>query len=400
MPEPFKNRFNRDLIEKLASILHKNSMIINQKLTNETNHEFDTKGFIAQASGGIESLELKARSNQICEALHVYLPNNFVLAADIIESSLAPPSIDETIFHDFKDLSLAGWVLSPICDYIAEKGLEEQAVYYERALALLHACTQRFTAEFAVRPFLQIHPQRTLAIMQAWTADKNQHVRRLVSEGTRPYLPWGIRLKEFVRNPAPVIALLEKLKNDDAEYVRRSVANNLNDIAKDHPDLVAELAEKWLKQSRSFTDTVQQKNTFRMVKHACRTLIKNGHPQVLALFGFPPAQLGRCELSLQSDKIDRGTQLTFSLHIEGSVQALEAQSLLIDYVIHHQKANGRLSPKVFKWKTATVESQQQLVINKHHSFKPVTTRKYYKGEHKIEVLVNGKVFASQRFDLV
>lgn len=400
MPEPFKNRFNQDLIEKLANILQENCSQTKQSRHNQQCVQFDAKGFIACANHNLESLELKARSNQICQALHTFLPDDFIVSAKIIESSLAPPSIDETIFHDFQQMHLAGWVLSPICDYIAQKGLENEALHFERALHLLHACTQRFTAEFAVRPFLQTEPEKALNIMHTWVTDPNQHVRRLVSEGTRPFLPWGIRLKQFANDPSPVIALLEKLKNDQSEYVRRSVANNLNDIAKVHPNTVANIAERWLKQSESCTDKAAQKNTFRMVKHACRTLIKNGHPQVLAFFGYPPAQLRECHLTIESDKVEQGRELNFTLQVVASKNVNEQQSLLIDYVVYHQKANGALSPKVFKWKTAVLNTEQKMVVKKCHSFKKVTTRKYYSGEHKLEVLINGKVLASKRFELV
>lgn len=400
MPEPFKNKFNQDLIEKLATILQENCSRTKQSQSNRQGVFFDAKGFIECASHDLESLELKARSNQICQALHTFLPHDFIISAEIIASSLATPSTDETIFHDFQQMNLAGWVLSPICDYIAHKGLADGAMHFERALDLLHACTQRFTAEFAVRPFLQTEPEKALNIMQTWVTDPNQHVRRLVSEGTRPFLPWGIRLHQFANDPSPVIALLEKLKNDPSEYVRRSVANNLNDIAKVHPNTVANIAKRWLGQSENCSDKTQQKNTFRMVKHACRTLIKNGHPQVLALFGYPPAQLGECHLTIENDQVKQGRELSFTLQVVASKGVNEQQSLLIDYVIHHQKANGTLSPKVFKWKTAILNVEQKIVVKKSHSFKEVTTRKYYSGEHKLEVLINGTVLASKRFELV
>ncbi|MDT0596036.1 DNA alkylation repair protein [Glaciecola petra] len=400
MAELFKHKFNLALIKKLASCLHDSCQ--KQSLTDKDT--FNSEGFVKQASHDLEDLELKARSVQICEALHAYLPTDFVISASIIQMSLANPSQDDTIFHDFQPTGLAGWVLHPVCDYIAQKGMENEAEHMSLAMNLLKACTKRFTAEFAVRPFLDAYPENCLRIFREWALDTDLHVRRLVSEGTRPYLPWGIRLKAFAKDPKPVIDLLEILKYDESEYVRRSVANSLNDIAKDHPDYVAEIAEQWLTEISKNDAKLDHKNRHRMVKHACRTLLKNGHPKVLALFGYPPAQLQTCELSLNSNTVKLASEteniLNFRLLINSGSKATAQQALLIDYIVHHQKANGTLSAKVFKWKTATIEAQQTLAFEKNHSFKAITTRKYYPGEHKLEVLINGKIWASKNFTLL
>jgi 3-methyladenine DNA glycosylase AlkC len=381
MPEAFKNNFNADVINNIAHYL------------SEASHKhklaFDDESFVKQASNELDTLELKARSNQIAAALDQHMPADFGEAVILIESALAPPSKDETIQFTTDDKGLAGWMMMPITDYIAEASLRDNAKYFTQGLGLLHACTQRFSAEFSIRPFLRDHTEETLKVMTTWAKDKNVHVRRLVSEGSRPFLPWGIRLHAFAKDPTPILPLLTQLKDDSSEYVRRSVANNLNDIAKNHPDKVVQIVSGWWDESN-------QERT-KLIKHACRTLLKDGHPQALALFGYPPAKLAIIKFSLSNKVVEMGAEqeISFSIHNKQK----HAQNLLIDYAMHHQKANGKMSPKVFKWTSFTLEAGAQITITKKHSFKAVTTRKYYVGEHKVEVLVNGKAFAADDFKL-
>jgi len=228
-----------------------------------------------------------------------------------------------------------------------------------------------------------------LAEMKKWSMDESLHVRRLASEGSRPRLPWGMRLPLYIEDPRPVIELLEILKDDETEYVRRSVANNLNDIAKDHPDLVADIAEKWLKKP--------DKNRKRMVKHACRTLIKNGHEKTLQVLGYGKAHIEEAGIAISNKDVLFGTALEFQLSLSSKVS--HDQDLMIDYAIHHQKANGSTTPKVFKWKITSLKSGKTLKLSKKHAFKPITTRVYYPGLHKLEVLVNGASVGIVDFEL-
>ena len=278
-----KNVYNLDLIELTAKLLA-------TQLTS-----FDTAGFIKLAADDIENRELKDRANQICLGFKAFLPNDYHAAVELLLSVLAPVEEDQ----DISDLSasekgLAGWIIMPMTQYVGEMG-QDDLVFSMEALRQL---TKRFTSEFGIRYFLIEQPETSLAILQQWTQDPCRHVRRLVSEGTRPLLPWAMQIPNFKAQPAPVIALLEQLKDDSSEYVRRSVANNLNDIAKDHPDLVADIADQWLQQA--------DKNRQKLIKHACRTLIKQGHSKTLASFGYLPASHLDVKLSLDFTQVEFG----------------------------------------------------------------------------------------------
>jgi len=225
MPEPFKTFFNEHLIHDMGAELVK------------AWPGFDHEEFVASATNNLDKLELKARSAQITDALATCLPDDFEQAAEIMRASLAPPDADALAGN-----GITGWAIMPMTHYVGLHGLG----HFDISMTLFREMTKRFSAEFDIRHFLLEEPDRTLRVLRRWTCDSDHHVRRLVSEGTRPRLPWAMRLPAFIEDPAPVLPLLEALRDDKEEYVRRSVANNLNDIAKDHPDLVARLAEQWL----------------------------------------------------------------------------------------------------------------------------------------------------------
>ncbi|MFT6270522.1 MAG: 3-methyladenine DNA glycosylase AlkC [Alphaproteobacteria bacterium] len=386
MPEAFKHRFNVVVITQMAGHITSASQHFDP---NDVKNYFDSEGFIKTANLQLESLELKARSNQIKDALLKYMPRDFIASARILTLALAPACNNEDMQFDAHDQGLCGWMMMPITDYVAESSLKHGSLYLHDAFALMHACTQRFSAEFSIRPFLRDHTNTTLQVLTKWAQDDNLHVRRLVSEGCRPYLPWGLRLHVFANEPSLILPLLEALKDDPSEYVRRSVANNLNDIAKDHPDTVAGIAAKWWDE--------KNKQRTKLIKHACRTLLKNGHPNVLALFGFAPAKQLDIVLTLQHKRVKMGEVQEFALSLIN--KSGMPQTLLIDYAMFHQKANGKMTPKVFKWTSIVIPANAQQTITKRHSFKAVTTRRYYQGQHKIEISVNGKVFAKEGFEL-
>lgn len=200
-----------------------------------------------------------------------------------------------------------------------------------------------------------------------WTQSKNAHVRRLASEGCRPLLPWGLRLHQFAKDPAPVLPILEALKDDPTEYVRRSVANNINDIAKNQPELVAQIAVKWLKGAN--------KNRERLVRHACRTLIKKGHKPTLEALGYGDINASFSAFQLRTSDIKLGESLDLSFQIESNGD--KPQPIILDYAIHFKMANGSLSPKVFKLKTGTLGAGEKMVIEKSHKIKQITTRTFY-----------------------
>jgi 3-methyladenine DNA glycosylase AlkC len=374
MPEPFKNMFNRTIIVGMGEHF------------SRAWPEFDLAAFVKMASQNLDTLELKERSAQITGAMAAYLPGNFAHAAEIMLASLGPDSGAGIGSAELGSQGIAGWPIMPMSHYVGLYGLQS----FELSMALFREMTKRFSSEFGIRFFLLEEPEQTLSVLETWTRDPSHHVRRLVSEGTRPRLPWAMRLPAFIEDPSPVLSLLEVLKDDADEYVRRSVANNLNDIAKDHPDLVAQIAERWLKGAG--------KERARLVRHACRTLIKQGHQGTLRALGYGPPRIDLKRLELLNSRVLFGGELEFKLCLVSTSD--RPQPMIIDYAIHHRKANGATTPKVFKWKNTTLGPLTTLSAQRKHAFRKITTRVYYPGTHILEILVNGISLGSRDFELV
>jgi 3-methyladenine DNA glycosylase AlkC len=370
MPEPLKDLlFSRETIAAIGAHLAARA-------------PFDRAGFEAAAGEGLEALELKARAAQITRALEAHLPGDFGAACDAMLAALHPET-DGIDSAPSDERGLRGWAVMPLADYVAARGLGD----FDRSMWVLAEMTKRFSAEFAVRPFIAADPDRALRYLTAWAADPNPHVRRLASEGSRPRLPWGMRLRAFVADPAPLLPVLARLRDDPSETVRRSVANSLNDIAKDHPDLVAALAREWLRDAPP--------ERARLVRHACRTLVKRGHAATLAALGFEAASV-RAELAVATPVVRHGEALEFALELRADGGA---QRLVVDYAIHHRKANGETAPKVFKWRVVELAPGAELRLERRHRIRPITTRRYYDGPHRVEALVNGRAVASAGFEL-
>lgn len=341
---------------------------------------FPETKFFQIASDGLDSLELKQRVQQVIVALTDCLPSEYESAVDILLK--AGRKWDSGKPGD----PLNGFAAWPLIDFIGDNGLQQP----ELSLDALRQLTALFSAEFAIRPYLMQHSKQTLATLDDWTNDDDPHVRRLVSEGTRPRLPWGKQLPKFVADPRPVMKLLEKLKDDNSEYVRRSVANNLNDISKDHPDLVIKTCQRWQRKASAERNWI--------IRHATRTLVKAGHPGIWKLLGYadpPEVRIGN--FRLHSRKVQMGDDLNFELTLRS--ESDQSQRLVVDYTIHHVKANGRTSPKVFKLKMLTLQSDAKHDLSKRHPFRLITTRRYYAGQHCVEIIINGQTFGKRKFEL-
>ena len=374
MAEPFKNLFSRALINAMAEHFAK--------------HEpsFDARGFAAMAAQDLEALEFKARSDQIAQALAAFLPSDFKKATALMLATLAPEDECDVNATRLDECGVTGWATLPMTYYVGHHGRD----HFDLSMQLLKELTKRGSSEFGIRFFLHDEPERTLTVLKTWAHDPNLHVRRLVSEGTRPRLPWAMRLPKFIDRPAPIVPLLEILKDDEKDYVRRSVANNLNDIAKDHPDLVARIAKHWLKGA--------SKERSRLIRHACRTLIKQGHPATLKVLGYGPPAVKLEKLKILTPRVPFGDALTFTLSITSTANHI--QPLILDYAIHHRKANGKTRPKVFKWKEIKFQPNASLTFKRRHPIKKITTRTYHEGRHRLEILVNGTSIGSGEFELV
>ncbi len=248
----------------------------------------------------------------------------------------------------------------------------------------------RATAEFSIRPFLERYPDATLERLKVWTEDPSAHVRRLVSEGTRPRLPWAPRLRQFQKDPSPVLELLESLKDDSELFVRRSVANNLNDIGKDHPSILVETARRWMK------DATDERRW--LVRHALRSAVKRAEPNALAVLGFGDDAnilVGNASITPACAVIGGSVAIAFDLTNEDS----QNRRVLVDCRVHFIKASGKTSPKVFKIKTINLAPQETVRMEKSISLAEMTTRKHYPGTHKVDVMLNGSTRTLGAFEL-
>ena len=371
--EPFKNNFSPELVRCFGSHLARNIRI------------FDREQFEQSILGELETLELKARAQLIADHIHNVLPEDHKQRHAIILAMLHP-EVDINGNQQSDDDGICGWGMMPLGLVVGQNGTG----FFEQSLQLLKEMTKRFSSEFDVRYFLIADQERSLDLMKSWVNDPNRHVRRLVSEGSRPRLPWAMQLPRLIKDPSPILPLLESLRDDNEEYVRRSVANNLNDIAKDHPDLVADIAQKWLMDANA--------NRERLVRHALRSLIKQGHPGALKALRLGPPKISFLGFELLSPKVTLGDILEFKLDICSSTKT--DQALVIDFTVHHMRANGKTTPKVFKWKNINLDGGSRFCSTKQHRIKSVTTRRYYAGRHRVDVKINGETICGQDFELL
>jgi 3-methyladenine DNA glycosylase AlkC len=270
--------------------------------------------------------------------------------------------------------------------FVAEYGLE----HFDVSMSFQYELTQRFTAEFSIRPYLEKYPEATLAQLHLWATDPSPHVRRLVSEGSRPRLPWASPLKRFQQDPRSVLALLELLKDDPELYVRRSVANNLNDIGKDHPELLFETARCWLHEA--------SEERRWLVHHALRSAVKRGEAGALDALGYDKTANAKIDdIHITPKRVQIGSAVTLAFALTNPTK--QAQNILVDLRIHFIKANGKASAKVFKLKAVTLAPRETIQMQKKISLAEMSTRKHYPGRHEVEVLLNGDAMRLGSFEL-
>ncbi|WP_434592866.1 DNA alkylation repair protein [Streptomyces sp. A5-4] len=334
---------------------------------------------LRSAGRSLGPLPLRERSDLLRDAMLEDLPGAYAdFAATMRAAALGVPSF-------------TGWLIWPVTSAVAHKGIAEGTdAAFDDALDLLAELTGRLTSEFALRPLLRHDSRRALERITPWARHQDHDVRRLASEGTRPFLPWATRVPTLLAEPRATLPILDALYRDDSEYVRRSVANHLNDLSRNHSDLVVETAGAWL--------AAPDETTPRLVRHALRSLIKQGHPGALALMGFvaDPA-LDIDGPTLAEDTVPYGGTLHFTASITNT--AAQPVRLAIDYVVHHLRANGQQSTKTFKLATKVLGVDETLDISRDHSFREITTRRYYPGEHAIELQINGARHGRAAFDL-
>lgn len=334
--------------------------------------EFNANAFLTMANQGLGDLSIMQRMARVSECLHAVLPLNYAASLKLLRA-LAP-----RLNSGFVSISLP--------HYVATYG--DHA--FDQSMDALKYFTTFGSAEFAIRYFLRSELERTLAVMHDWSLDENEHVRRLASEGCRPRLPWSFRLEQIQADPTLAAAILDNLKADTSLYVRKSVANHLNDITKDHPDWVLDLIEAW---------SLENKHTAWIAKHALRSLIKQGNQRALAIIGAS----GKPEVEISDVKVEPaviglGEKISLSFKVKSTVEG--SQRLVIDYAIDYVKANGSTSSKVFKLKALTLPGKSVEFIARGQHIKELTTRKHYAGRHAVHILVNGERLASTAFEIL
>jgi 3-methyladenine DNA glycosylase AlkC len=373
--EPFKNIFNAHFFDGLTKAL---KCVIN---------DFDERKFLAQIiDDEWESREIKQRVRHISATLKNFLPADYQNAIAIIlelinhvKKTQYWVSVEETQFG----LSLEYGILS---DFVEQYGLDD----YTTSVKAIEKITQFTSCEGAVRPFIIKYPVEMMNQMLLWSQHEHWAVRRLSSEGCRPRLPWHIALPKLKENPAPIIPILENLKNDTSEIVRKSAANNLNDIAKDNPETVIDLAKKWYGKS---------KNTDSMIKHGCRTLLKQGNPEALKLFGLNVLDnINIQDFQILTPKVNIGKSLEFSFKLLNNND--EKVKIRLEYGLYYQKANGTLSKKVCKISEKEYAKNSITQITRKQSFRVVTTRVLHLGLHQVSIIINGNEFEKYDFELI
>lgn len=343
---------------------------------------FDEAGFTQAVMKRLKPLELKQRIVLIAETLEYHLADDFFTAAQQIVSAL-PPELDPTKTDD----DFGDFIIAPLGEFVVRRGMAKEHVAI--SLRTLKEVTKRFSMEDALRAFINAHSERTLRELAKWSTDRNYHVRRLVSEGTRPRLPWSGRLSIHYSVPLP---LLDQLHADTTRYVTRSVANHLNDIAKHDPAIVLETLNRWRKQRNQEPEELDW-----MCRHALRALVKQGHTETMKFLGYcTDPQVKVSAIKIANSTITAGQSLEFSV----TLTALRDESLIVDYVIDFVKASGSLSPKVFKAKKLKLRQGESITIAKRHPLRAdATTYRLFPGTHRLIIQVNGISTSSTCFDI-
>ncbi len=347
MAELLKNALNPEALHKIAQAVQ------------AIYPPFQVDGFVnAIVDTTWDTLELKARWRKISTVFGEYLPQDYEEALAILEKGL--PSFPMAFF---------------VPDFVEIYGQEDK--YWDVSINALERITPYWSSEFAVRPFIIKDTERMMQKMYTWALHKNEHIRRLASEGCRPQLPWAIALTAFKKDPSPILPILEQLKTDPSAYVRKSVANNLNDISKTHPELVIKLAREWYGKNP---------HTNWILKHGCRTLLKKGNSDTLALFGYGNTTSASVRhFALEAASVCMGEDIGFSF----VVTAEEETSVRLEYAMVYARASGKTSRKIFQISAMPLKKNETKTYTKKHSFAELSTRKYYPGTHSITLIMNG-----------
>ena len=371
MAELFKNLYNKYFYLTLSQHLK-------GCLANSSAQRFNEQAFMGlMLCDNFEKLELKERMSHTNAVMHQFMPTDFSQAADVLIKlieSLSKADITEGSVE---------YMFLP--EYLETYGIE----HYQKSVEVMEQITKFTSGEFAVRPFLIKYPEKMLAQMILWSEHEHHLVRRLASEGSRPRLPWAIALQTYKKNPTDILPILHQLIDDPTEIVRRSVANNLNDIAKDNPQVVIDFVKEYIGKSEQFD---------RTLKHASRTLLKQACPDTLALFGYDSKGIELTDFEVITDNVNFGDYAEFCFTLKNT--STISKKIRLEYGVYFLKENGLLSKKVFKISERNLAANETHQVHRKQSFKAISTRVYYAGKHQVSIILNGKEFAPKDFVLI
>ncbi|CAI2767743.1 DNA alkylation repair protein [Flavobacterium collinsii] len=344
----------------------------------EVHPTFDKHKFIeAIYEGDFGQKEWKDRMKHTTVVLHQFMPQNFPEAISLLDKI-----IENLKKNSFTDSNLAFIFFA---DYIEMYGLDD----FKTSTKAFVSITQFISCEFAVRPFILKYKEEMTDEMTKWSLHENHHVRRLASEGSRSRLPWAMAIPYLKKDPASILPILENLKNDPSEYVRRSVANNLNDIVKDNPQIVLKIARNWKGYS---------KETDGIIKHGCRTLLKQGHPEILSYYGLESTNIELSSFEIKTPIVKIGDYLQFHFHLNNKNN--EPKTIRLEYAVHYRKAKGHLAKKVFKISEKIYLPNETIKVERNQSFKIITTRVFHTGKHQLSIIINGTESETLDFELI
>lgn len=359
MAEPLKSQYGPGIPRRIAAMIER------------VHPTFATRAFVSQALRGYEDLELLPRARHVARALAEHLPRDYPTAVDVVLRSLGPPEPATA------GGGMAAFVHLPFVYWVADRGLG----HLDESVRAMHAITQRFSFEFGIRPFVERHPREMLAVLAHWCDDPSPHVRRLVSEGLRPRLPWATRLTVFERDPRPVLALLERLRDDPDEVVRRSVANHLNDLGRADAALLVEVCTRWARDAPP--------ERARLIRHALRSLVVRGDPHALTVLGYGArARVTLRDASIVPSRPPIGDAVRVSFELASTVR--RTQRVLVDLRVTYAGARaGAVRTKVFKLDAGELRPGGSMVFSRRLSLRQMSTRTHHPGLHRVEALVNG-----------
>ncbi len=367
MSSLLKDRYNPTFYEILSNAISKVYPLFNKK-------KFIKEIFCED----FENKELKGRMKHTTIVVHHFLPSDFK------ETSALWISIVDVLRKEGHQGLALEFMFIP--DYIETFGLN----YFNESTEVFEKITSFTSCEFAVRPFIIKYEEKMVKRMLSWSKHKDHHVRRLASEGSRSRLPWAIALPKFKTDPTPILPILHQLKNDPSEYVRRSVANSINDISKDNPNIVYEIIQSWKGAG---------KETESIIKHGSRTLLKKGDPIVLDYFNLKEKEHLLChKFSIHQQQIRIGDSIVFSFELVNNEN--HTCKVRLEYGIYYLRNNGTHSKKVFKISERELAPEEKLFIERKQSFRVITTKQFYVGEQKLSLIINGKEKFIGSFELL